>query len=213
MEQTCGEVSARLPPLCRRAGLLKRASEPSCAPTVAEPKRPAQGRRRGLFGAAFVLCFQRSKFRSRGKARLTADQRGSGHKRRQPGPPGLDALTMSAMTGCRPEEPDGQARRRSIGTLEVLFAQDSRNIDSTARPLEHHPVVSSPKPIQIFLEAMEFLDALAIWNRIVGETFTIGNNLVSDLGRQLIEVTLCLLGEKNPERHPRLASRLARRPT
>jgi len=99
----------------------------------------------------------------------------------------------------------------SIGPLEIGLAQHPRNIDSSARPLEDYAIISSPKPVEVLFVALQFLDALAIRNRVVRETSTIGKNLIRDLGWLFVEVVLRLLGEKNPEGHAYLALPLRRR--
>ena len=63
--------------ICIQEGLLKRASELFCAPTVAELKRPDQGGWRGLFDVPFGRCSERNEFRSQAEAKRTADQNGS----------------------------------------------------------------------------------------------------------------------------------------
>ena len=62
----------------RTGGLLERASEPFCAPDVAEQERPAQCGWRGLSEVPFERRYGRDEFRSQATVRLTADQNGSG---------------------------------------------------------------------------------------------------------------------------------------
>jgi hypothetical protein len=104
-----------------------------------------------------------------------------------------------------------RGEKRSINTLEIRLAEHPCDIDSRARPLENHPLIASPKPVEVFFVPLELLDALTIWNRILYETLAIAKNLVSDLGGKFIKVVLGLQGEEDPEGHAFLVFRLARR--
>ena len=95
--------------------------------------------------------------------------------------------------------------------LEILFAQDSGDINPRGSPLEDHSIITRSEPIQIFLIPSKFLDPLPVGNRIIRETQAIGNNLVSELCRKSIKVVLRLLGQEDAEGHTLFVLRLVRR--
>ena len=82
---------------------------------------------------------------------------------------------------------------RSIRLLKVRLAQDAHNVDVSAGSLEHHAVVACSQAIQIVFESLQLLDPFSVRNRIVGEASAIGKNLIRDLVRKGIEVSLRLL--------------------
>lgn len=80
-----------------------------------------------------------------------------------------------------------------ICLLKIRLAQDAHNVDASARPLEHHAVIACPQTIEIVFEPLQLLDPFSVGNRIVDEGSAIGENLIRDLVRKGIEVSLRLL--------------------
>src|SRR5262245_43190822 len=76
---------------------------------------------------------------------------------------------------------EGVLLQLSVQLLEVRFAEYTNDVNSRSRSFEDHAIVSGPQSIEILLEPLKLFDAFPIWNGIVGETGTVGKNLVGNL--------------------------------
>ena len=65
--------------------------------------------------------------------------------------------------------------------MKVSLAEHSHDIDAVSGSFENDPIVTSSQSIYIDLVSLQLFDPFPVWDRIVCEAGTIGENLTGDL--------------------------------